>query len=98
MLSRLFCILAAMFLLSGTARAEWREAKSRHFIIYSDGTLEELREFATKVEKFDRAVRYVRKMQDPPLGDHGRLTIYVLKDAAAVERMYGKSGSGVAGF
>lgn len=98
MLLRLFCILAAMVALSGPARAEWREAKSRHFIIYSDGTLEELREFATKVETFDRAVRFIRKMEDPPLGDHGRLTIYVLRDAAAVARMYGKGGENVAGF
>jgi len=98
MLLRLFCICAAMVALSGPARAEWREAKSKHFIIYSDGSLDELREFATKVETFDRAVRYLRNMEDPPLGDHGRLTIYVLKDAAAVARMYGKGGSRVAGF
>ena len=98
MLLRLCCMLAATFALASPARAEWHEARSRHFIIYSDGKPEELKDFATKVETFDSAVRGVRRMADPPLGDHGRLTIYVLRDEAAVARMYGDSRSGVAGF
>jgi tetratricopeptide (TPR) repeat protein len=98
MLLRLVFVLVASFALAGAARAEWREARSRHFVIYSDGSLDELRDFATKVETFDSAVRVVRKMADPPLGDHGRVTIYVLKNAGAVARMYGDSRSNVAGF
>ena len=99
MILRLFYMFAAALALAlpGAARAEWHEAKSKHFVIYSDGSQDELRKFATKVEKFDAAVRVVRKMADPPLGDHGRLTVYVLRDAAAVARMYG-GRSGVAGF
>jgi tetratricopeptide (TPR) repeat protein len=98
MILRLFCFVAAIFAVTGAARAEWHEAKSKHFVIYSDGSLSELREFATKVEKFDAAVRVARRMDDPPLGDHGRLTIYVLKNAAAVARMHGDRRNGVAGF
>jgi hypothetical protein len=50
MLLRLFFMIVASLALAGTARAEWNEAKSRHFIIYSDGRLELLGEFANKVE------------------------------------------------
>ena len=98
MLLRLFFIFVAGFALAGTARADWHEAKTSHFIIYSDGDPDQLREFATKVETFDRAVRAVRRMADPPLGDHGRLTIYVLRSSGAVAKMYGAGGSTVAGF
>lgn len=98
MILRLLWMLALALALPGAARAEWYEAKTKHFIVYSDGGQEELRKFATQVEKFDAAVRVVRKMADPPLGDHGRLTVYVLKDAAAVARMYGGGRSSVAGF
>ena len=69
MILRIVCFLAATLALAGPAHAEWHEAKSKHFIIYSDGSPQELREFATKVEKVDRAVRIVRKMEDPPLGE-----------------------------
>jgi tetratricopeptide (TPR) repeat protein len=96
MLLRAFLMLVAVFGLAGTANAEWGEAKSKHFIVYSDGSLDELREFATKVEKFDAAVRVVRRMSDPPLGDHGRLTVYVLRNSNAVARMAGERN--VAGF
>lgn len=98
MFLRLVCFLVAAFALAGPAAAEWHEAKSKHFVIYSDGSLDQLREFATKVETFDRAVRIVRKMQDPPLGNLGRLTIYALKDSEAVARMHGDKRSSVAGF
>jgi tetratricopeptide (TPR) repeat protein len=37
-------------------------------------------------------------MVDPPLGDRRRLTIYVLKSANAVGKIYGDGGSSVAGF
>src|SRR5687768_1557699 len=98
MILRIVFVLAAVVALAGPARAEWHEAKSKHFVIYSDGSPQELQEFATKVEKFDRAVRIVRKMEDPPLGNQGRLTIYVLKNSNAVSKMFGDARSSVAGF
>jgi tetratricopeptide (TPR) repeat protein len=97
MLLRVLIFVAALTAFAGAAHAEWREARSKHFIIYSDGSLDELRDFATKVEKFDAAVRVIRRMTDPPLGDHGRLTVYVLRSSSSVARMYGSSRS-VAGF
>jgi len=83
---------------SSPGLAAWHEAKSKHFVIYSEQSPEELHEYAIKLEKFDRAVRQVRRMQDPPLGLANRLTVYVLRDAEAVARMAGASGSGIAGF
>ena len=98
----MFRRLAAAFLLAAAlhqpAFAEWNEAKSPHFIIYSEQRPNELRSFAEQLERFDQAVRKLRGMQDPPLSDAGKLTIYVLKTQPAVAAMAGARGSGIAGF
>ena len=84
-------------LFAGTpANAAWQEAKTAHFIIYSDDSPERLQGFATRLEKFDKAVRLIRGMDDPALTDSGRLRIYTLRSDGAVEKLAGLSG--VRGF
>ena len=39
------------------AQAEWREATSKHFVIYSEDSEKSVREFATRLERFDAALR-----------------------------------------
>jgi cytochrome c-type biogenesis protein CcmH/NrfG len=91
------CLLTVLAILTAApASADWHEARSKHFIIYSEGPIRDLREYATKLEKFDKAVRVARKMTDPPLGAGGKLTVYVLEDAKAVAAMAGSAN--VAGF
>ncbi|MFP5330372.1 MAG: hypothetical protein ACLGHC_09610 [Alphaproteobacteria bacterium] len=87
MLGRLILLIAAVVLYAGAAHAEWQQAKTKHFIIYADADSDELREYATKLETFDQAVRIARKMPDPPLTDAGRLTIYTFKDVPALNRL-----------
>ena len=65
------------------ASAAWHEAKSNHFIIYSDQSPAELKRFAEQLERFDLAVRHVRGMDDPALSDANKLRIYVLRNEAA---------------
>src|SRR5206468_9441691 len=73
-------LVGGLWLISSPASAAWQEAKSKHFAIYADEDPRLLQAFATKLEKFDKAVRIVRSMDDPPVGDGGRLTVYVLND------------------
>src|SRR5438874_12234330 len=74
--------LAAAIAIAGTeARADWYEAKSKHFIIDSDVAPPELNDYAKKLERFDQAVRVARAMQDPELTDAGRVRIYFLRNA-----------------
>jgi tetratricopeptide (TPR) repeat protein len=84
------------------AEAAWREASTNHFVIYSEQSAESLREFATRLEKYDKAMRLVRNMADEPRGDANRLTIYVVQDLGAVRKLHGSGrssgGYGVAGF
>lgn len=98
MLLRLFFLAAALFSAAVPARAAWYEAKTNHFIIYSDQKPNEVEDFASRLEKFDSAVRFARNMADPPLSDSGKLRVYVLRDQNAVARMAGAVDSGIAGF
>lgn len=84
--------------MASCADAAWYRASSPHFTIYSDQTPDQLRVYATKLERFDQAVRFVRSsgafVPDPA----NRLTVFVVKDVEAIRRLYGQPESSVAGF
>ena len=69
------------------ASAAWHKASTAHFVIYADETPAKLSAFATKLEKFDKAVRQVRGMADPKVGDGNRLTVFVVPDMKAVQKL-----------
>jgi tetratricopeptide (TPR) repeat protein len=80
------------------ASAAWNEAVSKHFHVYADESPDELRAFTTKLERFDAAVREARGTPDVDAGASTRVTVYVLRDIAAIRDIYGDRDSGVAGF
>jgi len=86
-------LLAAALLLPTTAKAAWHEAISNHFIVYSEGSQQEARDFAAKLERF----HFVLKTMRPPPGEvpFVRLRVFLLADQNAVQRL---SGPGVAGY
>ena len=90
------CALAA--LLAAPAQATWYRASSEHFLIYSEQKRQALREFAEDLEKFDGAVRFVRGMDDLPLSQGNRITIFTLRSAAEVQRLYGDKTGFIDGF
>lgn len=91
-------VFAALVAAAGPTHAAWHEAKSKHFIIYADENPNALQTFATKLEKFDKAVRMARTMDDPSIGDAGRVAIYVLRDTDSVSRVAVGKSSPIAGF
>lgn len=97
-LGRMIAAILLAAAMPATALAAWTEARSRHFIIYSQQSPAELKRYAEELERFDAAVRKVRGMKDPALTDAGKLTIYVLRSQAQVADVAGASGSGIAGF
>lgn len=88
----LACVAAVAAGLSTPASAAWHVAESKHFVIYSDDDPGQLREFATRLEKFDKAVRVVRAMGDPALTPSRRLTVFAVKNEAAIEKLMGFEG------
>lgn len=64
-------LLAAMV----PAQAEWRQARTDHFILTIDGTEAEAADFAARLERFDAAMRLLYSMPD----QHSRpIAIYAL--------------------
>ena len=88
----------ALGCLPSAANAAWYEASSKHFIIYSDQSQTELVRYATRLEQFDLAVRVLRSMDNPPIAPSARLTVFVLKDEDAVQKLADARGSTLAGF
>ena len=84
--------LAALVLAPSQALAKWNEARTNHFIIYSQQQPEALRAYATGLERFDSAVRAVRQMKDPPPTSTSRLTLYTLRDWEDVSEITGIDG------
>ncbi|WP_309661984.1 hypothetical protein [Sphingomonas sp.] len=93
-------ILAAMALATAAipAQASWYQASSAHFLIYSEQKPEILRGFAVKLEKFDKAVRVVRNMEDLPLSYGNRVTIFVVENEKEVQRLANDKTGFIAGF
>lgn len=87
----LFCAAAS------PAYAEWWEAKTEHFIIYSEDTERNTRAFATELERFDHALRSLQTTKfDPIESDSLKVTIYRVGDIDYMGRL--AHSSGVAGF
>jgi tetratricopeptide (TPR) repeat protein len=91
-------LIAAAGILASTpaAHAEWYEASTGHFVVYSEQRPERLKEFAARLEKFDRAMRFLRGLPDEPIGKANRLTVYVVDDTDDVAKLAGNAM--VAGF
>jgi len=84
--------------LAAPARAEWYQASSEHFLIYSEQKPDLLKQYAEKLERFDSAVRVVRGMDDPPPSQGNRVTIFMVGSPAEVQRLYGDKSGTIEGF
>ena len=91
-----WCVAAVVAVAGTPAHAAWQEANSKHFIVYANEGPDELRSFAEKLERFDQAVRYIRRMDDPDLTDSGRVKVFVVPDLDAIGALIGTMS--VAGF
>jgi hypothetical protein len=80
MILALLCLI-----LTAPAQATWREATSDNFIVYSDGSESELVNFTQRVEKFDRVLRIMTGLQQPPAPV--KVRIYLVEGAGMVREM-----------
>jgi tetratricopeptide (TPR) repeat protein len=91
-------LAACMFALlaCATARADWLEASTENFVIYSDGSEASLREFTTKVEQFDQVLRIITGIKPEHFGP--RLKIYIARNERDVRELMSREMRNVAGF
>lgn len=101
-ITRLGLALCAALLLAVTAaatpaRAAWLKAETPNFIIYSEGGERPLREYATKLEVYDRFLRMRFGVPlDRPVGR--KLPIYLVRRQRDLEQVRPGLGNTVAGF
>lgn len=86
-------LLLLLVLVTGSgARAEWYEASSPNFLVYSQGSGAEAREFAAKLERFNYVLRTYHGVRSPPAPN--RLRVFLLSGLDAVGRMIEREGVG----
>jgi tetratricopeptide (TPR) repeat protein len=93
----LFLGLALALFAPGAARADWYEASTTHFRVFAEGKPETVRDFATRLERYDKGMRFLRRMPDEDLGPANRVTVYVVSSVSALQRI-ARMGDNVAGF
>lgn len=81
-------LLAAVLAVAAVpAHADWHEASSRHFVVYSEQKPEKLRTFADQLERFDKAMRVLWNLPDPAVGPANRVTVFVVDDINDIRRL-----------
>jgi tetratricopeptide (TPR) repeat protein len=93
-----WCVAAILAAAGTRADAAWLEAKSRHFIIYANDSPKALNEFAAKLERFDQAARLAMNVDDPPVGNGNRLTVFVVPTEADIRTIVNDKTGTLAGF
>ncbi|ENY81950.1 tetratricopeptide repeat protein [Sphingopyxis sp. MC1] len=80
------------------AHAEWWEAETSHFIIVSESSKEDTQRFATELERFDNALRYMQGLAvpGPEVGESNKVRVYRFGSTDDIGRLAGSSQ--VAGF
>ncbi len=73
------------------AAATWQQASSRHFVVYSEDAPDKVDAFATMLERFDKAMRFMRGMGDPPFSPTQRVRVFVVKDVATLQKLLGSN-------
>lgn len=89
-------LLALCLLLPTAARAEWYQATSRNFIVYSEGSAQDAQEFAAKLERFHFALRTFHQVTAPP--PLNKLRVFLLRNSGDVAAMAGSPGGSTAGY
>lgn len=92
-------LLALSILLwSGSAlAADWREAETAHFRIVSSGSEAELRKFATRLEQFHSLLGLATGANEASRR-MVKVRVFLVPSVGSVQKLYGRGGSGVAGF
>lgn len=77
----------AFSMLASSAHADWSEASSEHFVIYSDQSEKSLRPFAERLELFHATMAQVLRKSPPKPSPSNRVTIFVVSSDEEVRRL-----------
>lgn len=85
----------SLMALAAPADAEWWEAETDHFIVYSESSQADAKKFAEKMEQLDMSLRSLQNVQfAPTTSDSQKLTVFRFGEIDDISRLY----PGAAGF
>ncbi len=92
------CLLLLILLqIAVPAHAEWWEARTDNFIVYSESSAGDARKFTEKLQRFEMALRSLQNIKfSPEITDSMRLTVFRTGQINDIGRLAGSQG--VAGF
>lgn len=91
---RLFLLIAILFT-AAPANADWWEARTDHFVIYSEDDEAATRKFATELERYDAALRSLQTTKFEPLTkDWQRVTIFRFGDVGDIGKLANAPAAG----
>ena len=95
-------LVFALFAFSSVARAEWWQAETSHFIIISESDKADVERFATRLERFDNALRHLQRLPipGPDVGPSNKVRVYRYGDPFEIGELATEGGGrgGIAGF
>ena len=86
----------ASLIATSSAQADWHRATSEHFVVYANDSDANVRDFTTRLEQFDQAIRAWHVAPQEKRGASARVTIFMLDNTGDIGRLAGNSS--VAGF
>lgn len=89
---------AVLSLAATVVHADWIEASSDHFVIYSDQSEKSLRPFAERLELFHSTMAHVLRKTPARPSPSNRVTIFVVSDEAEVQKLARADNSYLSGF
>jgi len=98
MMRRLIAAALMALAVPGTARAEWLEASSPHFVVYADDSRANVQRFSQELERFHAALDWFHDIGAPPPSPSSRVTIYVVGSKHEVRRLFGEGSKYIGGF
>ncbi|MBB3763354.1 tetratricopeptide repeat protein [Sphingomicrobium lutaoense] len=89
----------AATMVPGAAMADWYEARTDQFVVYSAGSKSQAERFAGLLERYDRSMRSVQNIPFKPAdSDAQRVTVFHWGDGRDIAALAGSRASGVRGF
>ena len=85
----------AFFAFASPSQAEWWEAETDHFIVYSESSEADAKKFAEQMEQLDMSLRSLQNVQFSPVtSDSQKLTVFRFGVVSDISRLQ----PGAAGF
>ncbi len=88
----------ALILVTASARAEWHEASSDHFLIYADQKAEQVQFFAERLERYHSAMQFLLRREDRKPSPSNRVMVFAVKNKQEVQKFMGGDNRFAAGF